>query len=825
MNILVRKVVVNGVVKRAVFGIYDPSVSNIKASMLLQSQELFSHFSTTTDLKVSLEDDYPIIITEATSNLVDCTKVYEHIKGNLAKLGGTFTDEQKNMYIDKVESLVNNRDAAVVITEFTIADINSHKYLRLSAIAPFGISQLDPAVASTIMQHYATRDIAGSTKTLFQKTCTDKLFLRLPSQIEMEDEDLDFETLVPKREEVCNPYNNPIAYTSMYKKPGSGITPDMYPLIEGSMENNELPIQENEQEFYDTLLNWIKANIVAAFGDKALDTDVKNIILDSNTEQFLNAMLSVIYSWHWGHNPNVPSYMPEDKSDEFSSSDSANSSYVFSLNPGEENELHIPAFIPLQDYVKQAAMELGYPVYAEAIVKLCRWGTRKPSALYFDGFPYIFDLGKNITKAYAGKISDYVLAEDENGMNMFLNCAIMCNAHIIDTKYTVEHGYTYNSLPVPVGLGFTQIYTHKNDPAKKLKMNVYVSMIDFVRNLFMQNNGNFKGLQNFKPKGFSVTEDGIILAPEQLPTLESIGTLRARYHNERSTALANPFYKNEVLEDLCIDLKVNTQNDDVEIDHFSVIDNGIQTADLESMFKDNAFSNLNELAEKFASCIISSKESAIKINIFNILLPILLEVNKNVAGSDKMTLPEILNAYKDAMLKYNYSDESAFLATRNTGTKSFSEISGLAATVTADVKPMQSFTPEEPEKKVTTVEEEYVRTQRKNLVVKIGELQEVSKVVCGDSNTVVGYVYLSREIINGKKKTKLILLDNEYLEKHPGTITRSIIQFRQLIAFTLDNLLRYYNGSSNFSIGVESNECLNYYVELYTKLIKEKKVV
>ena len=75
----------------------------------------------------------------------------------------------------------------------------------------------------------------------------------------------------------------------------------------------------------------------------------------------------------------------------------------------------INAIMLLTSFVEKAKAVVGYQVYAEAVIKLLRWGSRKCSGLLITGYNQIFQLGTNTIRPYIGAISDYEPSTDAEG--------------------------------------------------------------------------------------------------------------------------------------------------------------------------------------------------------------------------------------------------------------------------------------------------------------------------------------------------------------------------------------------------------------------------
>ena len=808
-----------------VIGIYNDG-KNVFGSQLVRLYKLFEYYNKSVPLKLSLRGNSPVIISTG-GKVVDVTRAYTQIAAIIDKNGAETVIKQfrPRLYQMATSMFGNDENSA----KFFVDAVISHctEKLTLADIDSFPVADIDQNFVSIILDELHSREVAKTTTNLFQKTCTDKLSIALPSRALLASEDLDYDDLVPNRSSICNPYSIMAMYTQDYNAPGSGVPSSMYPLVEGKASNNTLPIQENEQEMYDALVKWMQSNIVEEYGKSALDTDDKNVVLDLNSQGYLNALMCAIYSWHWSHNPNVPFYDPEEKKTDDDDDDSETASqYSYRLKPGEEFAMRMNAYYPLQNFVKDASIALGYKVYAEAIIKLCRWGDRKPSSLYFEGYPKIFDLGTNRTRSYLGDISDYKQAIDSNGCNLIAKRLIFDNTRIVATDYTVEHGYKYNTFPTSVGIVFAQIYVNKNDPSRKIQLESYYSMLDIVTLLMM----NEKGIPtDFKPKGFSIDADGNVHAPELLEDGVTFDELVSKYNAEKNSLLSDPFYKNRILQGLAIDMKCENSTGD-GMTHFSIISNSIQS-DFSSDSKDNEFHSKKELADKRASWIIQSAETATTFMVAKDLLPIVIDVNNEcIENKATKNIEVILNAYRRSIVKHGYKNEAAFLEEDKNADVSYSKYcmnEGDKEEMAEEKKLEDCSVFGDTKEKVNTVVEPVSVSAKPDLqfrrsIIKSVDYSKGAIVRVMHRSDVVGYcsVLEVKGAPNNNKECVLHKPDHfETCKADQRPVGNRVTRIGMIASLMVADLITIEDRNAPVTIFFDSKDSLEYYINLYRKIV------
>ena len=370
----------------------------ISAASILNNLNYFDLVSKTYGVKIikTPEMKNPILVFEgANEDVLDIASLYNQVASIFDK-----SEEMLEKIKPQIVGLLQQQLGAYsnVASEILEAAILHHKTeLGLINIVAdsFGATQIHRDFLEDTMKFLNSqkREVIH-TENKFQKECTDPIMFRLPSRDEMENEDIKTSEIMPERFQICEPYKYPDAYEVYYDKASSRVPKDYFPMIEGNPANNTLPIQENEKEFYENLNTWILNNLKIVYAEKLDSMEEKDFVLDSTTESYLNMLIERVYRWHWGHSEHVPEKRKEDLNDdtEEENDGTEKSNYIFTRKPGNEDKPLYAAYESLRNFLRQASMQCSYKIYSEALIKIARWGTRKPTALAFDDYNYTSSL-------------------------------------------------------------------------------------------------------------------------------------------------------------------------------------------------------------------------------------------------------------------------------------------------------------------------------------------------------------------------------------------------------------------------------------------------
>lgn len=286
----------------------------------------------------------------------------------------------------------------------------------------------------------------NSTKTM--DTPSSELFIKIPGDSFIRQYiDQYTDAPVPNLFNVMNPYPSPLyripkieevlsaniqdrprmikKLVDGFRKISEGIFPkdtDFYiknfkdiPLehVIGDSRNNDIKIQKNEQVYYDALVEFINYHIMLHnkqihkdFSNEELEVQTKSDfdtgVLPTGLKLYLEKLLSTIITFQYFHT-GFFSHMDDlfddedsDNTDEGSSSedsDTTSGSKFYYSNNEDDRLIQSDADVVLIDYLQISALIYGASVYAEAIVKLLRWGDRKPQRLIVgENNPNTFDL-------------------------------------------------------------------------------------------------------------------------------------------------------------------------------------------------------------------------------------------------------------------------------------------------------------------------------------------------------------------------------------------------------------------------------------------------
>jgi hypothetical protein len=348
----------------------------------------------------------------------------------LAKDAGCDATELVRIYTINNRELVSLDIAEELIRIYAELEARSiDNYLR-EDLGAYTKGDLDTGLLLRKQTFKGGLAISGENRTKYQNTEFDELFIELPvdSLITNIKEQIDAEDLPPiGMSSVCEPYPS-----SLYRCYGidrvleapekerariiadilnhlarngikvgdisrqvSSFTPIPKEYVFGDNENNKLGIQENEKRFFSALVAFIKyhinlynKSILTSASEEEVkaknEDDFNSCNLPKRLEYFLLSWLTEISKWHYSHtgrytlNVNLLSD-DDDRDDEY---DDDNNSFSAEFKLGKVGPLEMSdADKCLFGYIQFSGNNYGAGVWAEALIKLCRWGSRKPTEL------------------------------------------------------------------------------------------------------------------------------------------------------------------------------------------------------------------------------------------------------------------------------------------------------------------------------------------------------------------------------------------------------------------------------------------------------------
>lgn len=606
-------------------------------------------------------------------------------------LGGTDTETITKLYYACInaESTFADKTNSAKVNNFELIDSNFRNFTMEKS--------------ETTVEKWTVPTL----QTLKQVQCTDKLSLTLPPIVQVHalingGAFNALYTVLPKRGDVSSPYTSlgPAADSADYKEINSGITSDKYYLIEGKVENNTLGIQENEKEFYDYLNQWILTSVRFANGNEKLgeDGDYESVIIDKTTESFLELLLEYFYAWYWRHNQLMtdagdPVDDDDDDDDESTGLQAVMSSYDF-INKFDENDDTqgiAPAYILLCNYAKTVCKKKGFTIYSELIVKLLRWGDRKPTAINFEGYPELFELGTCKVHSYIGNVEDYEIAFDADGYSRQIMCWLATNEQICDTEYTAKLGAQGFQIACPIGAKIGTLYINKKTN-EQIVISKYYAITDLVESI-MTTDKFVKGIKY---------ENNRIIADEQLlekveMTNFSMEEAIQSYEANKATQLVNPFYVSDAIKSLKLEMGVNETAE--KFNTLSVISDVMQTPDLEEHFSSVIGKSHDEIMEAINNFELNSVIEAATYKKGYEIYPVLIRVNKLFQEGTFKTYTEMLNAFKPETAQTAQAIESTTApvsASTSQSAPAMMAFGGASESDSAPAQPVQPVQPTQP---------------------------------------------------------------------------------------------------------------------------------
>lgn len=661
--------------------------SIVSALNMISNATLFLKFANQYGLKLALcpGDSKISIITNSDASFTNVTSVYSTIDKYLTDNN---IEQLPNVISQKlIAALTQMPDVtdAIAVTIVSLC-LTFRSYLRDSAddidLISIGMDYYAPKYFEQTKQFIDslnesaiwpfTKISMSENKTIPMKSCDDQLFVEIPSRQLLLDDDVNVKSFLPKKSSFYRPYGAAtLNDMTLYKEPESKFPKELIPMVEGNVHNNELGIQENEQKYYDALIEWVQFNMKSDAGTD-IDVSPSNPNIDAVSQVYLDALCEMFYGWNWDHNPNIPVYDADADEPEYNddaADDGIKSSYVYKATKKEKaameagvdlnsvHEMHVNAFELLKDYLREASLNLGYKVYVEAVIKLARWGERKPTALFFEDYPLIFSLGDNKVSQYIGYIDSYEVKQ-QNGCDSTAICAIYDNAMFADKGYLRSLGYEYDCLMAPIGLFGQKIYVNKSDLGpEELKFEQYYSLIDVVRS-YVTGSEEFKidGIEydgtSFKTTKNIVCDDGIVLSK-----------IMFQYKANKNNMMLSPFCSAESLQNLYMDLGVVLGAADAPLHHFTLLQSKQRVADLRKDISINSFSSKEDLLKKREERAIRLLRYAVETEVASVILPVYIIASKlyEEKPESERTFENILNIYKEAMIRCDYFDEAGFM--------------------------------------------------------------------------------------------------------------------------------------------------------------------
>lgn len=566
----------------------------------------------------------------------------------------------------------------------------------------------DPAVRLVYQRQYNPRKIIykGGNKDVIQNKATDRLFYALPADSLITAIIDDNNAPLPKMKDLCNAYPSPLYGTKYIKKileapqearlsqiqyavkelksmdydvpdantlmRGFKLIPKDY--VFGNPENNNLPIQENEQDYYNSLIEFIKHHI-HLFNEEVMKGSSKEEIeakdeKDFNTgnipkrlELYLSDLLNTIVGYHYGHTGRFvisKGLFLDDETAVESNNDNFEIAYM-TENQGSD------ADICIKGYIQLSAQIFGAGMWAEGIVKIARWGERKPTILEIgENNPNVIELTTFNVHTATLNIDNLEKLTDSNGRSLYISGYILYE-FLVDGM----------SNEIPATLIISEKYKNPADETKIEQVFSLISIQDFIR-LFHHGvkndfvgvdyaNGRFRILDDFE---FPLCADSVSALETKTITTEYFVKLCMQHGITNAKPLAYALVNHTSVRDFTPDsedyltylsnypdvLKANAflgiMLDAFEKSIISLEFNGL--SDYLNNYQNTIYPKYEELMKCFNPNATSAQSLATS-NLFNEMKPVDKEDNLDFDSINQVDKQAISDLYKGDLSRLSFT--------------------------------------------------------------------------------------------------------------------------------------------------------------------------
>lgn len=539
-------------------------------------------------------------------------------------------------------------------------------------------SELINSINSSLTAHLSFIS-SGINKNEFMRSANDRVFIKLPSYEELYSQT--FESLMPDIRSIFQPYKNPKFYTPEYNKYLSKEDNELD--IIGYTDNNDLPVQDNEQDFYNAMCELIRYGASQAYPDKDVEECIKQNIGSTDVRDFLIELCLKVAGWNWMHTNLLPpvKLATADDDDSDDNDDKATSSDEDDMQGNKMffmQDVYTDGEEILKAYILDATRNNIFAP-AEAVVKLLRWGSRKPSRIKLQGAEKYFDMNKFFLVSNSGSFANLEVIK-VNGCDYVPVKLIMANGKFADMKYLTSIGLSSNILNLPVGLACIKSYSNGQQQL------VLMSMIDVVEAALGRNKElTIDGLtlnKTIEFKGYNLEEE----------TLELEEAITLALNDLSSNVI---FYRDSTFKDMY--MKYNIPS--IKVSHLTVLREFLYNKEVSYIFMAQCFDSHEDLVDRVNQYRLPVQKF-LDANIGKDLLPPVLKTANEmqlyrINKSMEPTFEQILNIYASNMLASSENIEPHMTRPTTNADSAVNEVANKLSAMTAfggndNVKPVAS---------------------------------------------------------------------------------------------------------------------------------------
>lgn len=841
---------------------------------LLSSSIKFAEVSRFCNIKISSVNGYPVIVytsSNDTPNNYYEKKTYEYDVTVFEDKLDTENTEQVNTIKKLLE-----KQYQTYFPKATLENVNTCIDIIVSQIKPYfsgklaiqveyknpfldvnGFAEIKDAinkmnVSSSITSKYIS---PAENSISFQKSPEDRFFIPLPEYEIFKGETLITQQLIPDLREIWIPFAH-IAYYSPHWKRIIGKSAEYrrrylsnidkvkdikvsekdltqwvdYPeeYIKGNSENDDLPIMENEIEYFNALLKFIEFDLSQNYSAEVAAKLFAEGGLTQEMEQYFEELLEKVLLLNWScsgmfrinrFSIDMSDGEDEDNDGKATTEDGgaiAEFHYYMDTNPQGFDGIDM-----IKNYIKKVATgdgdikPGGCKTYVEAIVKLSRWGDRRPANLKLNGTDNIFSLTRfsicNPTVNF-NKLTTKMI----NGRPLSLSGYLILHWSLTDKDYCKE---TSCSGLISAPVGFITIKEFESDT--NLSQIVYISFFDVIYE-YLSGNQFINGID--------LKEDGTFVVNNELCNKFSEPLISAINNTINSNACA--LYTSQYLEEVAKETKMQATS----------------LSDLSCLAK-ASISVGGVFSKWFTGLPIKDKEHLIQMldngamSLFNLMhmsvlkyiLPIYMQYSDSykpladtaILHSGELDFSAALNLFYEVSEKNSVSNVVGFYTTKNkidiVSEKNKENTSDIA------VNKLESFGAYDSSLDKDLIEED--KNLKQEIINKEEDIPYVMPrykisgklfplmYVSGNSKFQIGYADVISCEKNGQKRAKIVLFsldekpDNSEISSAELSANKLLVHFMKIT----DNLINgIYNAEESSMVFASSTSV----AKIATKLIE-----
>lgn len=610
-----------------------------KIKEMLGSADVLSALSDDGSLcYITASEDHPLPVAE--SGCINITAVYNSFapylgttlpEGIYKQISDTI-NEKYNLGVTP-NDMLEFKEGCEILKEYLSKPVNFRIDAALTSLKDLEVKKVIDKVNTG--SHGLNFVNSGLNKTLKMATPSSKVFIRLPNYATVSSGSY----TLPTKDEVMPDYSNPEYETVHYKNFAS--IEDL-PIIEGSPRNNRLAIQDNEREFYNALKEYLHYGIQQQYS-KSLEEVEMTELIESDVFEYLKDLAERILRFGWQHTGVIPEEIEEFSGDSSETGEESKETIqVYAMMKSEGSKPFASGTVKLRNYIESESGK-NREAIAEIIIKLLRWGNRKPSKIVVDNG--MCDLDLNTFRIMESKESfDESEIERIGNAQYVLVSAIYATGTFMDHTYLNNIGVNINTMHYPIGILCTRTHKSRTGDKKRLQY-VYMSIADVLEILETAPE---------EIKGITVTSDGkyIVEKPYGEEEYERYKTTL-----ERAVAQINMDVDQEsvaVVTDKVIEHALAVNANTADLGYLKILNKYLYSMSTNADLGRLNYISVEECADK--AVLGKSPEQLAAANIAHNLLPGILHSMQDCEAimdtKGEVDLEDMLNVYAINNIKY-----------------------------------------------------------------------------------------------------------------------------------------------------------------------------